>query len=149
MGDAGWVRERSQEILSAARLRVSADASASPMKAAMDEAEAFMHHCCQQFGTVASAQSVGEDEPNERLMLLVGAPAEANPGDRIQMAAAFRQGALNWRRALAPARLPETPAMTMQTSLSRLPSIRIIAGWLFLIALLFLAFILTHGRHLI
>jgi hypothetical protein len=34
--------------------------------------------------------------------------------------------------------------MVMQTSLTRLPSFRIIAGWFVLIALLVLAFILTR-----
>jgi hypothetical protein len=43
-----------------------------------------------------------------------------------------------------PARAPELGIETMQTSLSRLPSIRMVAGWLLLVALLFLTFIFTH-----
>jgi HD-like signal output (HDOD) protein len=45
---------------------------------------------------------------------------------------------------LTPNRPPETYPMTMQTSLTRLPSFRIIAGWFVLIALIVLAFILTR-----
>jgi hypothetical protein len=38
----------------------------------------------------------------------------------------------------------ETPISDMQTSLSRLPSIRMVAGWFLLIILLVLAFTFTH-----
>jgi len=45
---------------------------------------------------------------------------------------------------LVPQREPETHPMTMETSLTRLPSFRIIAGWFLLIALIVLAFIFTR-----
>jgi hypothetical protein len=45
---------------------------------------------------------------------------------------------------LVPQREPETHPMTMETSLTRLPSLRIIAGWFALIALIVLIFILTR-----
>ena len=46
--------------------------------------------------------------------------------------------------SLTTQRPPETRPMTMETSLSRLPSFRIIAGWFVIIALLALAFIFTR-----
>ena len=45
---------------------------------------------------------------------------------------------------LVPQRPPETYPMTMETSLDRLPSFRMIAGWFFLLALIVLAFIFTR-----
>jgi hypothetical protein len=45
---------------------------------------------------------------------------------------------------LVPQRPPETHPMTMETSLDRLPSFRMIAGWFVLIALIVLAFIFTR-----
>ena len=46
--------------------------------------------------------------------------------------------------SLTTQRAPETRAMTMETSLSRLPSFRMIAGWFLIIALIVLAFIFTR-----
>jgi hypothetical protein len=45
---------------------------------------------------------------------------------------------------LVPQRPAETHPMTMETSLDRLPSFRMIAGWFVLIALIVLAFIFTR-----
>ena len=50
----------------------------------------------------------------------------------------------DFQKALIPQRPLETRLNTMETSLSKLPSIRIIAGWILLIVGLALAFILTH-----
>jgi hypothetical protein len=57
---------------------------------------------------------------------------------------AYRRGLQNIDRALEPSRQPETELTTMETSLSRLPSLRIIAGWFLLIAGLIAAFVMTH-----
>jgi hypothetical protein len=46
--------------------------------------------------------------------------------------------------SLTTQRPPETRPMTMETSLSRLPSFRMIAGWFVIIALIVLAFIFTR-----
>lgn len=59
---------------------------------------------------------------------------ESDRGSRI--------GAL--KSCLEPERPIETPISSMQTSLSRLPSLRILAGWLVLIVLLILTFKVTH-----
>lgn len=48
------------------------------------------------------------------------------------------------RPVLVPRREPETYRTTMQTSLSHLPSFRLIAGWFALIGGLLAAFLLTH-----
>jgi hypothetical protein len=45
---------------------------------------------------------------------------------------------------MATQRAPETRPMTMETSLSRLPSFRMIAGWFVIITLIVLAFIFTR-----
>jgi hypothetical protein len=49
-----------------------------------------------------------------------------------------------FQSALEPQRPSETHLTTMETSLSRLPSFRMIAGWFLLVTLLVLAFIFTH-----
>jgi hypothetical protein len=64
--------------------------------------------------------------------------AERLLGDRLNLFLA------ELRPALEPRRVPETYRTTMQTSLSHLPSFRLIAGWFALIAGLFAAFLLTH-----
>jgi hypothetical protein len=51
---------------------------------------------------------------------------------------------VDMEKALYPERPQETTLITMETSLSRLPSFRIVAGWIVLIVALFLAFIFTH-----
>jgi hypothetical protein len=146
IGDREWAADCAQEIVASARKRGEGD----PVSAALAEADLFLQRWFQQFsaGTAEAHAAEGEVGIEKRLALLAGAPADANFADRVQLAAAFRHGALNMDAALKPARHPETRAITMQTSLSRLPSIRIIAGWLLLIALLFLAFVLTH-HHLL
>lgn len=51
---------------------------------------------------------------------------------------------VDMEKALYPERPRETTLITMETSLSRLPSFRIVAGWIALIFVLFLSFIFTH-----
>jgi hypothetical protein len=64
--------------------------------------------------------------------------------DASKLAQAYTRGARATLQSLQPQRPPITRPMVMQTSLTRLPSFRIIAGWFVLIALLVLAFILTR-----
>lgn len=65
--------------------------------------------------------------------------------DEAEKAARARMGELMHEiPPLVPQREPETHPMTMETSLTRLPSFRIIAGWFMLTALIVLAFIFTR-----
>src|SRR5688572_14388448 len=146
---AAWrVRQedRSREIVQSARQRVAENPELSPTQAAIEAADLFLRNWFTQLPAPnLSAEIPDKGVPLEtRIALVYGSPEGGHFADRTQVIAALRQGALNAARARVPSRPPETRAIAMQTSLSRLPSIRLIAGWFLLIGLLFLAFFLTH-----
>jgi hypothetical protein len=89
-------------------------------------------------------EKVGAENVEQRLLFGGTVNQTFDFGNHEQIADILREGALNLARARTPSRPPETLPMTMKTSLSRLPSIHLIAGWVILIGLLFLAFALTH-----
>jgi hypothetical protein len=72
----------------------------------------------------------------------VGAVVEQEIRERIETIREL--DGVDLDKALCPQRPPETMLHTMETSLSRLPSFRIVAGWIVLIVGLFLAFVFTH-----
>jgi len=72
----------------------------------------------------------------------MGAVVEDKIG-RVEEQGRFLDG-IDLQKALHPQRPLETSLHTMETSLSRLPSFRIVAGWAALIIGLFLAFVFTH-----
>ncbi len=130
IGDAQWTRDCAREILGAARR--STVSQGNELKAGLDEAEKFIKSYL--------------DKPESAEALAFGVPLEGRLdfGDRAKLSEVMDDGILNLGRSKTPVRPPETRAMKMQTSLSRLPSIRLIGGWIGLIALLFLLFVLTH-----
>jgi hypothetical protein len=79
-------------------------------------------------------------------MLWAGLPEkwQKNINDTVELAKACSQGERALRLTQEPQRPPETQPMTMETSLTRLPSFRIVAGWFALIALIIFAFIFTR-----
>ena len=79
-------------------------------------------------------------------MLWAGLPEkwQKNIDDARGLSAAYSQGERTLKLTQEPQRAPETQPMTMETSLTRLPSFRIVAGWFALIALIILAFIFTR-----
>jgi hypothetical protein len=147
IGGAEWLEDCAREIADHAAKRLAVEPGATAELIAIDEADAFLR---DWFGTVDRANQQNHDSrgvPLEtRIALAFGSPPgdEVRFADRTQVIAALRQGELNAACAFAPSRPPETRAMVMQTSLSRLPSIQLIGGWCLLIALLVLAFFLTH-----
>ena len=130
VGDGEWVRDCARKIVASARRRTVAEGR--EIEAAVEEADEFLKSWFEQSGAAD--------------VLIFGAPAKQGLdfGDRVQVAEILNEGALNLARAKVPARQPETRPMTMQTSLSRLPSIQLIGGWIILIAVLFLVFVVTH-----
>jgi len=133
LSDLEWSRDSAREIVRAARKETVA--KGSEIQAAIEEADRFLQRWFEKVGPENIEQT-----------LLFGAPAGQRPdlSDREKTGKLLREGALNLARARTPSRPPETRPMKMQTSLSRLPSIRLIGGWIVLIGLLFLAFVLTH-----
>ena len=89
------------------------------------------------------------EEVAAAVMASIEARFDRDSQKEIRVAIEESENALRSRLAneippLTPNRAPETHPMTMETSLTRLPSFRIIAGWFLLIALIVLAFILTR-----
>lgn len=129
-GDTAWARDCAREIIASAQQ--SAVPPGREIEAAVEHADEFLKGWFEK--------------PDAAEALLFG-EALNKPLDfcnRAQIADLLGEGQVNMGRARVPARPPETRPMTMQTSLSRLPSIRLIAGWIVLVALLFLVFVLTH-----
>lgn len=147
IGDEEWLRECSREIVQSACNRLEAEANTPLAELVLAETEAFLRRWFEQSLPLEPASANEPSAPGGvRAALLMGAPgAECSAfSDPIQLRAAFLQGRLNLAAARMPTRPPETRAMTMKTSLSRLPSIRLIGAWIACIILLVVAFILTH-----
>ena len=145
LGDDDWLNEGSEEILRAVRSRLGESCEEDRARAAMEEAEAFVAAWFQKVLPHSGRQENGVSV-RARMALLLGSSPDKRSGvpDPLQLNAAWRQGGMSLERALLPSRPPETRAFSMQTSLSRLPSMRLIAGWFLLVAALGLAFFLTH-----
>ena len=78
-------------------------------------------------------------------MLVAGLPERwEQERDPAVLRAAFEQGRRDAERALAPSRPIQSDVTTMEPTLSRLPSLRIVMGWFALIVGLILAFIFMH-----
>jgi hypothetical protein len=131
--DAGEAHDWAREIVRLARRQPVP--KGSELEMAIAEADIFLKGRFEQ---------VGGEDVEQRLMVGATVNQTFDFGNREQIANILREGALNLARARTPSRPPETLPMTMKTSLSRLPSIQLIAGWVVLIGLLFLTFLLTH-----
>jgi hypothetical protein len=107
------------EAMLAAHCHVIRDGGNEPIRAAIDEIDRRIR------GVSGISETVEvEIPPLNRLGMLCGAE--------------------DVDRALATRRERLTHVNKMQTSLSRLPSFRIVAGWFTIIVLLFLIFVFTH-----
>jgi hypothetical protein len=142
LGDEEWLRECSHDIVQAALHRSRSEPGANPSELIFAEVESFL-------GRYFAQLAPGENDQSSialasRAALIFGAPEQSTFSDPVQLRAAFLQGRMNYGAARVPSRPPETRATTMKTSLSRLPSIRLIGGWILCVLLLILTFILTH-----
>lgn len=130
-----------------AQSQLDGDGKTDMARAAIEAAEKLLRARLNEIlGGVFDSEEQGISE-RERLALLWGGVAEkwsAEPVDTAALQKAYVEGASASSLAQEPQRAPETHPMVMETSLTRLPSFRIVAGWFLLIALLALAFILTR-----
>ncbi len=156
IGEEEWRKQAAREITRSV-LNVDSRASrANPMEAAFQEADRLL---AEGFAQGAQNNLAKRDEstprdgsstftlsPERRLALLFGAdPAKPIPfTNRGELIEIMRRGEISFGRATRCGRSPEMRQLTMQTSLSRLPSIGLIGGWIVLIALLFFLFVITH-----
>jgi hypothetical protein len=143
IGDEKWRHEAVGQIMEAARRRWALEPEVPLLQVAVDAADEWLGEVLRrpysgEAGEGALAQA--------GLALALGRPiaTQIDPAEPAQVAGALRQGELRAELLRGPTRAPESRAMKMQTSLSRLPSIRLIAGWAFLVALLFVVFFVTR-----
>jgi hypothetical protein len=124
------------------RVEIEAGAAAKELEHARARLDAYLRAC--RFPDAAREQLASE------IMMGIEDRFESDPhaeANSIAMDEAFK--AVRSRLAgeippLTPNRAPETHPMTMETSLTRLPSFRIVAGWFLLVVLIVFAFILTR-----
>ncbi len=123
--------ENLAEILRTAKERAKKE-SASRMEIAIEETDEFI-------GSRLRETIVGSTDGAERRLCLfvAGENAFTNP-------TVYREAKEKIRLAFHPQRPLETHPMTMRTTLSHLPSFRLIAGWCAFVILLVLVFIFTH-----
>ena len=97
-------------------------------------------------GNALATEEQGIPVDQRAAMLWAGLPELwRNEGaDPIALSAAYARGAVAAKLSQHTRRPPETHPMTMETSLSHLPSLRMIGGWVLIIAALILAFIFTR-----
>jgi hypothetical protein len=106
---------------------------------------------CDQIEAYLRAWDLPEHEREELLAEVMNCADAGEALERVEELLTERMESIhpelapgNLERALTPQRPPETYLTTMETSLTRLPSFRIVAGWFALIAGLIVAFIFTH-----
>jgi hypothetical protein len=143
------VEELTTAALDCARSQCECDSKIDPMCAALDDARNLLRaRLNEMHGNALGGEKEEEGMSHQQCAAILwsGLPEQwAGEGSGAsKLAEAYTRGARAAVQSLQPQRPPITRPMVMQTSLTRLPSFRIIAGWFVLIALLVLAFILTR-----
>jgi hypothetical protein len=132
--------------MSCAEARLRDDHSVDAIRVTIEEAERVLHLRFNEMA--ADALMDGQELSTEARVAMAWANLpEKLRSEKVASHELNRmcvEGISCARRLRHPERPPQTHPMTMQTSLSRLPSFRMIAGWFVLIALIVLAFIFTR-----
>jgi hypothetical protein len=130
--------ENLAEILRSAKDRAKMEPELCRTEIAIEEADKLIqsHSKNASCGEYDGAVSI-----EERLALLIASSRGTNS---FENPLAYQEAGKKLQLALHPQRPLETHPMTMKTSLSRLPSFRLIAGWAAVVILLVLIFIFTH-----
>jgi hypothetical protein len=143
--------EMAQEVVTSSVVRAAAlltnDGSADPTRTAIAEAEKVLRERLNKMLGGALGEDANEISVEERAALLWARLPDLwarDANDAAALAAAYSKGLSAMKLAQQPQRLPQTHPMVMQTSLTRLPSFRIVAGWFALVVLIILAFIFTR-----
>lgn len=116
-------------------------------RVAIEEAERLLRgKLNEMLGNALTGAGDGVTEQERLAMLWAGLPDRwRDPSaDTAALSRDYAKGALAATLAQQPQRPPQTHPTVMQTSLSRLPSFRMVAGWGLLIVLIVLAFIFTR-----
>jgi hypothetical protein len=116
-------------------------------RAVIAHADRLLHaRLNEMLGGALAAEVQGISVEERAAMLWAGLPElwRREGIDPATLSAAYSRGALASNLSQHTQRPPETRPMTMETSLSHLPSLRMIGGWVVIIALIVLAFIFTR-----
>ena len=131
--------------LSSAARRTHHEPSTPLSVLALEEADQLL---CQRFRSFnPNSLSNNRISHEERLAILWSGQGEkfaASESRSFDCEQAFDAGCKAAKLAHEPQRMPETNPMVMETSLTQLPSFRMISGWFALITLIVLAFIFTR-----
>jgi hypothetical protein len=139
-----------EEILTTmdcAETRSLGESESYPSGAACENAERIVRaRLAEWLGNVFAPKEANISVEERVAMLWAGLPEkwQKNINDTVDLANAYSQGEMALKLSQQPQRPPETQPMTMETSLTRLPSFRIVAGWFAMIVLIILAFIFTR-----
>jgi hypothetical protein len=124
-----------------------AEGEADISRAAIAHADRLLHgRLNEMLGNALAAEEQGISVQERAAMLWGGLPELWRKGgvDTVALSAAYSRGALAAALSQHTQRPPETYPMTMETSLSRLPSLRMVGGWFLIIAAVVLIFIFTR-----
>lgn len=125
----------------------SAEGEADLWRGVIAHADRLMHaRLNEMLGNALVAEEQGISIQERAALLWGGLPEmwRKEGSDPVALSAAYTRGALASTLSRHTQRPPETHPMTMETSLSRLPSLRMIAGWFAITAWIVLAFIFTR-----
>jgi hypothetical protein len=124
--------------------RLAENPELDPLRGAIDDVERFLHaRLNEALGNALTPAEQGICE-SDRLAMFVGGVVEKWSRGDPQSAISNTHTEATARLALQPQRPAETSPQSMHTSLSRLPSLRMIGGWFLLIVVIVLAFIFTR-----
>lgn len=134
-----------EELVDAAVICAEGEADLS--RAVISHADRLLHARLNELlGNTLASEEQGISVQERSAMLWAGLPERwrQEGTDPLALSAAYSRGALASSLSQHTQRPPETHPMTMETSLSHLPSLRMIGGWFLIIALIVLAFIFTR-----
>jgi hypothetical protein len=141
------VEEVTVTAVDCARSQCECDSTTQPTSAALADAEKLLRaRLNEMHGNALGDDGEGFSPRQRAAVLWAGLPDQwaEDQADAAALAEAYARGTRAAIQSLEPQRQPITRPTMMQTSLTRLPSFRIIAGWFLLIALIVLAFIFTR-----
>ncbi len=134
-------------VLLAVQRRVSADSGLNPIQISIEETDRLLGDRLEEILGQTKERENGGISTQQRVVLMVSDLPEKWQVDIFPTAAAadqYQKAKANFE-TMQPTRRPmENLSSRMRTSLSRLPSFRLIGAWGLVVILLVLTFIFTH-----
>lgn len=138
-GSFGLSPDLLPRILESVQAKLSADSTLDAMKLAIDESDLLLKEHWAREGKERTNGHTNWASNDLRSALVLRNFIQTDDNN-------LSEGE-ELRRYLAPRRPMETFPQRMRTSLTRIPSFRLVGGWCLVIVLLVLTFIFTHGNR--